>query len=94
MNSSPDSKHKKPVPKPFDRFKIQTIGFADVRSALQEGWRDFRRKPLLSMLFGLIFMLFGLFFAAGLFVYDQIWMIIPAACRVPACGTISGCGGL
>lgn len=68
---------------PFDTFQIQTITFSDVKAALADGVSDFMRKPMLSLLFGAIFAAFGLVFVAGLLVYDQIWMIVPAGVGFP-----------
>jgi uncharacterized membrane protein len=55
----------------------------DIRAALAQGWRDFLRTPGLSMFFGAVAALFGLVFTAGLLVYDQIWMIVPAGVGFP-----------
>jgi len=68
---------------PFDTFVIREIDFSDLRSALRLGLRDFVRKPFLSMLFGAIMAVFGLIFVAGLLVYDQIWMVVPAGVGFP-----------
>ena len=68
---------------PFDTFQIRTITFADVKASFADGARDFMRKPLLSLFFGVIFAAFGLIFVSGLLVYDQIWMIVPAGVGFP-----------
>ena len=68
---------------PFDTFKLRPLEFADIREALKQGGRDFKRRPLLSMFFGMIMALFGMIFLAGLLIYDQIWMMVPAGVGFP-----------
>ena len=68
---------------PFDSFSIRAIEASDVFAAFREGARDFGRKPLLSMFFGLVFAAFGLIFVLGLLYFDQIWMIVPAGVGFP-----------
>mgnify|MGYP000247627419 CR=1 FL=1 len=62
---------------------VRRVTAGDVRSALSAGLKDFFRKPLLSGFFGLVYALFGLVFIAGLVVFDQIWMIVPAGVGFP-----------
>ena len=68
---------------PFDTFRLQQVEFDDIREALKQGGRDFARRPLLSMFLGLIMALFGIIFLAGLLIYDQLWMMIPAGVGFP-----------
>ncbi len=78
------SSSQPPLPvQPFDTFFVRQVEFSDLRKALRLGAADFVKKPFLSMLFGLIMALFGLVFIAGMMVYDQIWMIVPAGVGFP-----------
>ncbi len=75
---------QEPAPvQPFDTFRLRPVEFADVRLALKRGLHDFSRRSMLSMFFGLIMALFGIVFMAGLLLYDQIWMIVPAGVGFP-----------
>ncbi|MDF1719908.1 MAG: DUF2189 domain-containing protein [Minwuia sp.] len=60
---------------------IATLG--DIREALRAGFRDFGRRPVLSLFFGAVYALFGAVLIVGLSVYDQIWIVIAAAVGFP-----------
>lgn len=68
---------------PASGLTVNTISFADISAAFAAGVNDFARRPLLSGLFGLIYATFGLILVTGLIVFDQIWMVIPAAVGFP-----------
>jgi len=68
---------------PMAGFKIHSIGFGDIQSALRAGIRDFTRRPALSIFFGLVYAVFGIVLTFGLFIYDHIWLVIPAAVGFP-----------
>ena len=68
---------------PFDLFQLQKVEIADIRGSLKQGIADFARRPMLSMFFGLVIAGFGLVFLAGLLIYDQLWMMIPAGVGFP-----------
>ena len=72
-----------PQIQPFDTFTIQTITGEDVKAALKKGIADFSITPLVSMFFGLMIALFGIFFSAGLLLFDQIWLIVAAGVGFP-----------
>lgn len=66
--------------------RVRKIGFADLRFAFAEGFRDFARAPV----FGLV--IAGLFVVAGIIIYLQLtvwgtsWMILPFAVGFPLLG--------
>lgn len=62
---------------------VKTAGFDDVKGAFFAGLRDFTRRPMLSMFFGLVYALFGAVLIAALVVFDQIWMAIAAGVGFP-----------
>lgn len=72
-----------PTAQPIDRLSINPVSFHDIREALANGAKDFGRRPFLSAFFGAIYASFGLVFVAGLIVFDQIWMVVPAAIGFP-----------
>lgn len=77
---------------PPHKIRINTIGLADVRAALREGWKDFRRYPLFGLFFGSIYALGGLFIVVMLSFYHQPWMIIPVAIGFPLIGPFVAVG--
>lgn len=79
MNTS----HSAPSQEPLALMKVNRIRVADVISALKAGGRDFMRRPALSLFFGLVFVIFGYLFLGGLFVFDQIWIFVPAGIGFP-----------
>ena len=91
MSAAPDPGEHQPVDhvrpaesvQPFDTFIVRRVNFFDVNAALRLGAKDFARRPVLSMFFGLVMALFGVLFVAGLFVFDQLWMIVPAGVGFP-----------
>ncbi len=77
---------------PPHKIRINTIGLADVRAALREGWKDFRRYPLFGLFFGGIYALGGLLIVVMLSLYHQPWMIIPIAIGFPLIGPFVAVG--
>ncbi|MCO6178728.1 DUF2189 domain-containing protein [Ciceribacter sp. RN22] len=77
---------------PPHKIRINTIGLTDVRAALREGWKDFRRYPLFGLFFGGIYAVGGLFIVAMLSLYHQPWMIIPIAIGFPLIGPFVAVG--
>ncbi len=65
------------------KYKINTITFKDLKRAIKSGIADFFKKPFLSLFFGIVYAAFGLVFFAGLLVFVQIWLVIPAGVGFP-----------
>lgn len=65
------------------RLEVAPAAFADIRGAFGDGLRDFTRRPLLSLFFGLVYALFGIVLIAGLTVFDQIWIVVAAGVGFP-----------
>mgnify|MGYP002634754038 CR=1 FL=1 len=72
-----------PPASPPIRLTVAVASFDDVKAALSAGLRDFAKRPLLSLFFGLVFALFGVFLIAGLLVFDQVWIVIAAGLGFP-----------
>jgi uncharacterized membrane protein len=72
--------------------KINTISFADVKAALADGWRDFRRAPLIGLFFGGIYAAGGIAILLILNVLHQPWWIIPIAVGFPLIGPFVAVG--
>ena len=93
MNSTTDeTKTVAPfTPRP-PAVKINTITFADVRTALADGWRDFLRAPLIGLFFGGIYAAGGIAIFLFLKVYHEPWWIIPIAVGFPLIGPFVAVG--
>ncbi|MDI6836265.1 MAG: DUF2189 domain-containing protein [Rhizobiaceae bacterium] len=77
---------------PPHKIRINSVGLADVRTALRQGLRDFSRHPLFGLFFGGIYALGGLFIVVVLSFYHQPWMIIPIAIGFPLIGPFVAVG--
>ncbi|MEO1397246.1 MAG: DUF2189 domain-containing protein [Pseudomonadota bacterium] len=64
-------------------LKVRTITAQDVRDAFFAGVKDFTRRPVLSLFFGVAYAVFGIVFILGLLVFDQVWMTVPAGVGFP-----------
>ncbi|HEY8580134.1 MAG TPA: DUF2189 domain-containing protein, partial [Beijerinckiaceae bacterium] len=58
---------------------VRRIGFADVRAALTEGWRDFARAPAFGLAFGAFYALGGLLVVASFTVLGVAYLAYPMA---------------
>ena len=65
------------------RLGVRAATFGDVKASFKDGLRDIRRRPGLSLFFGLVYALFGLALLAGFTVFDQIWILIAAGIGFP-----------
>lgn len=74
------------------KFKINPLRMDDVRSALADGWSDFRSYPAFGLFFGAIYALGGIFIAVMLTYYHLPWMIIPVAIGFPLIGPFIAVG--
>lgn len=64
-------------------LKVRQISVGDIKLAFSAGMKDFSRRPLLSMFFGLVYAAFGVVLVLGFTVFDSIWMTLPAAVGFP-----------
>lgn len=65
------------------RLDVRAARVEDVKAAIRDGLRDVRRRPGLSLFFGLVYALFGLTLLAGFTLFDQIWIVIAAGIGFP-----------
>lgn len=65
------------------RLEVGIATVADVTGALRAGLRDLTKRPGLSLFFGIVYALFGALLIAGLWVFDQIWVVIAAGVGFP-----------
>lgn len=66
--------------------KVRNIGLADLRHALADGWRDFRRAPVFGLVIAGMFVLGGIVIYLQLTVWQSPWMILPLAVGFPLIG--------
>ena len=71
---------------------VKKISFDDVRGALRAGWADFKKAPMLGIIFGGFYALGGIAIWAGLMIYQMPWMIIPLAIGFPLIGPFVAVG--
>ncbi|WP_322988469.1 DUF2189 domain-containing protein [Hoeflea sp.] len=71
---------------------MRTIGFADVKASLADGWADFRAHPGFGLFFGGIYMVGGWLILAFLNRVGAPWMIIPLAIGFPLLGPFVAVG--
>ena len=55
----------------------------DLAAALAAGWRDFRRKPVMGLIFSLIYVVGGWLVYLFLFVTEQVWWALPFTVGFP-----------
>ncbi len=91
MTEIPSGDAVEAAPRP-PAVKIRKIGFGDVRAALGEGLRDFRRAPLIGLFFGAIYAAGGVAMYLLLSVYHEPWWIIPIAVGFPLIGPFVAVG--
>ncbi len=65
------------------RLEVGTASLDDVKEALRSGFRDFTKRPGLSVFFGLVYALFGVVLVSGLLWLDQIWFLIAVGVGFP-----------
>lgn len=68
------------------------LSFSDVTGALQQGFQDFRRAPLIGLFFGGIYALGGLALYLLLAYYRTPWLIIPLGLGFPLLGPFVAAG--
>lgn len=71
-----------PVNQPV-RLDVRQATFDDVKSAFGAGLRDFTRRPMLSLFFGVVYALFGAVLTAGLLLSDQFWLVLAVGVGFP-----------
>lgn len=65
------------------RLKVATGRWSDITSSLRKALGDIRRRPVLSLFFGLVYALFGVALIAGLVNANHIWILVSVAVGFP-----------
>ncbi len=79
-------------PAPSKVPAIKTMRLADIGRALAEGWRDFRRKPMMGLFFANVYFMGGWAIYAFLYVIEQEWWAIPLTVGFPLLGPFLAVG--
>lgn len=64
-------------------LKVRQITTGDIKLAFAAGIKDFAKRPMLSLFFGLVYAAFGVVLVVGFTVFDTIWLTLPAAVGFP-----------
>ena len=72
--------------------EINLVEVSDLRESLAEGWRDFRRAPLLGALFSAVYVLGGWLIFWAMTTKGQVWWTLPASAGFPILGPFIACG--
>lgn len=67
-----------------------TVG--DLRSALTEGWNDFKAYPAFGLFFAAIYVSVGIFLCYALFLRGEAFWLVPAAAGFPLLAPFSAVG--
>lgn len=76
-----DSSQTMPAASKVPEIRVMEMG--DIGYALQAGWRDFRRKPMMGLFFSLIYVTGGWLLYLLFFVTEQIWASLPITVGFP-----------
>lgn len=71
---------------------IRDLSLSDLAKSLRLGLRDFRRKPVMGLLFAATYVIGGWLLYLLLFVTDQIWLAIPITVGFPLLGPFLAVG--
>jgi uncharacterized membrane protein len=72
--------------------EINEVDLSDLRASLSLGWQDFRRAPLLGMVFSAVYVLGGWLIVWAMTAKGQVWWTMPASAGFPILGPFIACG--
>lgn len=72
--------------------EINEVDVSDLRSSLALGWQDFRRAPLLGLVFSAVYVLGGWLIVWAMAAKGQVWWTLPASAGFPILGPFIACG--
>lgn len=71
---------------------VNEVDLSDLRASLALGWLDFRRAPLLGLVFSAVYVLGGWLIVWAMTASGQIWWTLPASAGFPILGPFIACG--
>jgi uncharacterized membrane protein len=72
--------------------EINEVDASDLWASLALGWRDFRRAPLLGLVFSAVYVLGGWLILWAMTTKGQVWWTLPASAGLPILGPFIACG--
>ncbi len=72
--------------------EVNEVDLSDLKASLALGWRDFRRAPLLGLVFSAVYVLGGWLIVWAMTSKGQIWWTLPASAGFPILGPFIACG--
>ncbi|MFN6924320.1 MAG: DUF2189 domain-containing protein [Tabrizicola sp.] len=72
--------------------EINEVDLSDLKASLALGWRDFRRAPLLGLVFSAVYVLGGWLIVWAMTAKGQVWWTLPASAGFPILGPFIACG--
>ena len=72
--------------------EINEVDTFDLRASLAAGWQDFKRAPLLGLVFSTVYVLGGWLILWAMTAKGQIWWTLPASAGFPILGPFIACG--
>lgn len=75
-----------------DQVTVLEADISDLRAALRDGWRDFRKAPAYGLAFAAVYVVGGWLIWASLTLHGALWWTIPASAGFPILGPFIACG--
>ena len=75
-----------------DHVTVLEADISDLRAALREGWKDFRKAPAYGLAFASVYVVGGWLIWASLTLHGALWWTIPASAGFPILGPFIACG--
>ena len=75
-----------------DTLQVNEVDLSDLRASLVLGWQDFRRAPLLGLMFSAVYVLGGWLIWWAMTTKGQLWWTLPASAGFPILGPFIACG--
>jgi uncharacterized membrane protein len=72
--------------------EINELDLSDLKASLAFGWQDFRRAPLLGLVFSAVYVLGGWLIVWAVTAKGQVWWTLPASAGFPILGPFIACG--
>jgi uncharacterized membrane protein len=72
--------------------EINEVDASDLKASLALGWRDFKRAPLMGLVFSAVYVLGGWLITFAMTTKGQVWWTLPASAGFPILGPFIACG--
>ncbi|HMS93941.1 MAG TPA: DUF2189 domain-containing protein [Tabrizicola sp.] len=72
--------------------EVNLIDLSDLKASLSLGWQDFRRAPMLGLVFSAVYVLGGWLIVWAMTAKGQVWWTLPASAGFPILGPFFACG--